>query len=261
MTSADPLTPQDTPHDTPQDTGAASRPILVWDAPVRVFHWLLAACFLGAFVTAESERFRLLHVTLGYTVGGLVVFRLLWGLLGTRYARFSAFVRGPRAVQAYVSSLVDGRAQHHLGHNPAGAWAIVGLLAGAVLVVGSGWALFNDLGGGWLEELHEGAANTMLGLVAVHVLGVVVSSWLHHENLVRAMVTGRKLGRPDEAIRHAWRSVAALMVVAVAGFWSWQFVQAPQPGTWSDPVHAQAQAQARSGRHAGADRDADRDDD
>lgn len=251
MTPADPI-----PSPEPVDqTGASPRPVLVWDAPVRVFHWLLAACFIGAFVTAESERFRLLHVTLGYTVGGLVTFRLLWGLLGTRYARFGAFVRGPRAVGAYLSSLAGGRAQHHLGHNPAGAWAIVGLLVGAVLVVASGWATFNDLGGGWLEELHEGAANTMLGLVAVHVLGVIVSSRLHRENLVRSMVTGRKLGRPDEAIGHAWRSVAALMVVAVAGFWSWQLLQAPDAGTLSAQV--QAHAQARSDRHAGSERDDD----
>jgi cytochrome b len=224
--------------------------ILVWDAPVRVFHWLLAACFIGAFVTAESERFRLLHVTLGYTVGGLVVFRLLWGLLGTRYARFAAFVRGPRTVGRYLAALAGGRAPHHVGHNPAGALAIVGLLGGAALVVASGWALFNDLGGGWLEELHEGAANTMLALVAVHVLGVIVSSRLHHENLVRAMVTGRKLGTPEEGIRQAWRSLAALMVVAVAGFWTWQFVQAPDPGA------ATAQVQARHDRHQGrADHD------
>lgn len=249
MTPVDPITP---PR-SGADAGGQARPILVWDAPVRVFHWLLAACFIGAYVTAESERLRLLHVTLGYTVGGLVAFRLLWGLLGTRYARFSAFVRGPRALRAYLSSLLGGRAQHHLGHNPAGAWAIVGLLVGAVLVVASGWATFNDLGGSWLEELHEGAANTMLGLVAVHVLGVIVSSRLHHENLVRAMVTGRKLGRPGEAIGHAWRSVAALMVVAVAGFWSWQLLQAPDAGSLSAQV--QSHAQARSDRHADNDDD------
>lgn len=225
--------------------------ILVWDAPVRVFHWLLAACFIGAFVTAESERFRLLHVTLGYTVGGLVVFRLLWGLLGTRYARFAAFVRGPRTVARYLAALAGGRAPHHVGHNPAGALAIVGLLGGAAVVVASGWATFNDLGGGWLEALHEGAANAMLALVAVHVLGVIVSSRLHHENLVRAMVTGRKPGTPEEGIRQAWRSVAALMVVAVAGFWSWQFVQAPDPGATT------AQIQARHDRHQGSTGDDD----
>ena len=85
----------------------------------------------------------------------------------------------------------------------------------------------------------------MLALVAVHVLGVIVSSRLHHENLVRAMVTGRKLGTPEDGIRQAWRSLAALMVVAVAGFWSWQFVQAPDPGTTT------AQVQARHDRHPG----------
>jgi len=233
---------------TPSAPGTAtpSRPILVWDAPVRVFHWLLVACFLGAFITAESERWRLLHVTLGYTVGGLVAFRLLWGLLGTRHARFGSFVRGPRAVAGYLSSLLHGRPRHHVGHNPAGALAIVGLLAGAAGVVASGWAVFNGLDGGWLEDLHEGVANAMLGLVAVHVLGVVVGSRVHHENLVRSMVTGRKLGRPEDGIHRAWRSVAALMVVAVAGFWSWQWAQAPGPGA----VAGQAAAtHAKPDRH------------
>ena len=225
---------------------ATGRPILVWDAPVRVFHWLLAASFIGAFVTAESERWRLLHVTLGYTVGGLVVFRLLWGLLGTKHARFTAFVRGPRAVLAYLKGLLGGRAEHAVGHNPAGALAIVGLLAAAMLIVASGWATYNDVGGGWLEELHEGAANAMLALVAVHVLGVLVSSWLHHENLVRSMVTGHKLGRPEDAIRSAWRGVAVLMVAAVLGFWSWQWTQAPDPGVASaQPVSGEVVA----GRH------------
>lgn len=219
--------------------------ILVWDAPVRVFHWLLAACFIGAFVTAESERWRLLHVTLGYTVGGLVVFRLLWGLLGTRYARFRSFVRGPRAVKAYLLSLWRGQASHSVGHNPAGALAIVGLLAAALVLVASGWATFHDLGGGWLEELHEGVANAMLALVAVHVVGVAVSSRLHHENLVRAMVTGRKQGTPEDGIRQAWRSVAALMVVAVAGFWTWQLLQAPEAGA------TLAQGAAQHDRHQG----------
>ena len=225
--------------------------ILVWDAPVRVFHWLLAACFIGAFVTAESERWRLLHVTLGYTVGGLVVFRLLWGLLGTRYARFRSFVRGPRAVKAYLLSLWRGQASHSVGHNPAGALAIVGLLAAALVLVASGWATFHDLGGGWLEELHEGVANAMLALVAVHVVGVAVSSRLHHENLVRAMVTGRKQGTPEDGIRQAWRSVAALMVVAVAGFWTWQLLQAPEAGA------TLAQGAAQHDRHQGRPGDAD----
>ena len=224
--------------------GGTPQPVLVWDLPVRVFHWLLAASFLGAFVTAESERWRLLHVTLGYTVGGLVIFRLLWGLIGTRHARFADFVRGPRAVVRYLRSLLSGRAEHHVGHNPAGALAIVGLLAASVLIVASGWAIFNDVGGEWLEDLHEGAANAMLALVAVHVLGVIVSSRLHHENLVRSMVTGRKLGLPADSIGQAWRGVAAIMIAAVLGFWSWQWQQAPEPST----VQAQVEQERPHGR-------------
>ena len=119
----------------------AERPrTLVWDAPVRVFHWLLAACFAVAWLSAESERWQLLHITAGYTMAGLVVFRILWGLVGTRHARFSDFVRGPRAVAAYLKSLLRGRPEHHAGHNPAGALAILALLALALLTVATGWA-------------------------------------------------------------------------------------------------------------------------
>jgi len=204
--------------------------ILVWDAPVRVFHWLMALSFAGAYLTAESERWRLLHVTLGYTMAGLVVFRLLWGLLGTRYARFASFVRGPAAAARYVGSLVRGQPEHHTGHNPAGALAIVALLALGAAVTLTGWMNYNELAGEWVEEVHELAGNLMLAVVLVHVAGVVVGSWAHHENLARAMVTGHKLGRPDEAIRSAWRSVAVLMLVAVLGFWTWQWQTAPAGG-------------------------------
>jgi cytochrome b len=201
--------------------------IKVWDAPVRVFHWLLVLSFAGAYLSAESERWRLLHVTLGYTLGGLVAFRLVWGLIGTRYARFASFVRGPQAVLAYLRSLRDGQPQHHLGHNPAGAVAIVLLLLASVAVVGSGWAIYNDLGGEWLSDLHEVASTTMLLLVAVHIAGVLVASLLHRENLVRAMVTGQKNGAPADGIRRAWAGVAVVLVLAVLGYWWLQWQSAP----------------------------------
>jgi cytochrome b len=198
--------------------------ILVWDAPVRVFHWLLVLSFFGAFVTAESEYWRLVHVTLGYTVGGLVVFRLLWGLVGTRYARFARFVRGPAAVGRYLGALLRGRPEHHVGHNPAGALAIVLLLLLSVATVATGWAIYNDIGGHWLEELHEGAANFMLGVVGVHVAGVALASWLHRENLVRAMLNGKKDGAPSQGIRWSWWPLALLLLAAVLAFWflQWQ---------------------------------------
>lgn len=201
--------------------------VLVWDLPVRLFHWLMVASFAGAWLTAESERWRLVHATLGYTLAGLIVFRLVWGFLGSRHARFADFVRGPRAVARYLKSLVAGRAEHHVGHNPAGALAIVLLLALGAVTTAAGWAIYNDIGGEWLEEAHEAAATLMMAVVGVHVAGVLVSSWLHRENLVRGMITGRKAGTPADAIASPWRSVAVVMLVAVLGFWWLQWQDAP----------------------------------
>jgi cytochrome b len=195
------------------------RKILVWDFPTRAFHWLLALSFAGAFVTAESERLRDLHVMLGYTMLGLVAFRIAWGLIGTRYARFWSFAYGPRAVLTYLKSLLALRPQHYLGHNPAGSWAIYGLLALTVLAGATGYATYEDIGGHWMEEAHEAFANMLLGLVFVHVAGVAVSSLAHGENLVRAMITGYKAGPPAEGVRYRHRAIGAALVAAVAMFW------------------------------------------
>ena len=159
------------PADTAPTSGhtRSVRKVLIWDAPVRVFHWLMVLSFAGAYVTAESERWRLVHVTLGYTMAGLVAFRVLWGLIGTRHARFSSFVRGPGAIARYLRSLVGGRPEHPAGHNPAGALAIIALLGMTIVVGATGWATYNEAGGQVFEALHEGAANLMLGIVAVHV--------------------------------------------------------------------------------------------
>ena len=208
---------------------ASAQPVLVWDAPVRVFHWLMVLSFAGAYITAESEVWRLVHVTLGYTMAGLVAFRLAWGLAGTRYARFASFVRGPQAVLAYVHSMLRGQPDHHTGHNPAGAIAIVAMLLLTACIAASGWVVYNDLSGEWVAEVHEVLANTMLLVVGIHVAGVVVASALHHENLARAMVTGRKLGTPADAIHSAWRVVAVLLLAAVLGFWALQWSSAPTP--------------------------------
>lgn len=228
----------------------ATRKILVWDVPVRVFHWLMVLSFAGAYLTAESERWRLLHVTLGYTMAGLVAFRILWGLMGTRHARFASFVRGPAAVLRYLGAIVRGQPEHHTGHNPAGALAIVALLGLTLAVAASGWATYNDVAGHWLEEAHEVAANVMLAIVGLHVAAVLFSSWLHRENLIGAMINGRKPGLPQDGIRRAWRSVAVLMLVAVLGFWWLQWQSAPAGGGLSD----QAAISAKHGDH-------DRDDD
>ena len=194
--------------------------VLIWDLPTRVFHWLLAASFLGAFVTAESERFRDVHVALGYTMLGLIGFRLLWGVIGTRYARFGSFAFVPRSVVRYVKSLFTRSPQHHPGHNPAGSWAIYALLALAVVTGLTGYAAYNDIGGDWGEELHEAIANAMLAVVFVHIAGVVVSSLIHRENLARAMISGYKAGNPGDGIRYRHRLIAVLLVIATIGFWA-----------------------------------------
>ncbi len=193
--------------------------ILVWDLPTRAFHWLLALSFAGAFVTAESERFRDIHVMLGYTMLGLIGFRLVWGLIGTRYARFRSFLYGPASVWAYVKSLLTLHPQHYVGHNPAGSWAIWLILLLGVLAGASGYAVYNDFGGEVFEELHEGAANFMLAVILVHIAGVLVSSLLHGENLVKAMITGYKNGEPVLGIRRTHWLLGAGVVAGVAAFW------------------------------------------
>jgi cytochrome b len=202
-----------------KNTSISLQSIRVWDLPVRVFHWLMVLSFAGAYITSESERWRLVHVTLGYTLGGLLVFRLLWGFIGTRYARFGSFVRGPQAVLRYVQSVLRGQPEHHTGHNPAGAVAIVLMMVLGLVQLVTGWATYNEVGGEWLAELHEGAANAMVLIIGVHLLGVVSASWMHKENLARAMVTGRKMGVPNEAVRSTWWPLGVLMVVVVLGFW------------------------------------------
>jgi cytochrome b len=193
--------------------------ILVWDLPTRLAHWLLAASFVGAFATGDSERLRDVHIILGYTMLGLVAFRLVWGLVGTRYARFSSFAFGPRSVLSYLASLVKGTPQHHLGHNPAGSWAIYALLLLTALAGTTGYATYSGLGGRWMEELHEGAANALLAVVIVHVLGVIVSSILHRENLVGGMISGHKSGAPGDGVRYRHVLLGVALVLAVGAFW------------------------------------------
>ncbi len=174
-----------------------AKPVRVWDLPTRAFHWSLVASFAIAYITSESEKLRDIHVVAGYTLAGLIAFRLLWGFVGGAHSRFADFLPTPKKVMDYLRSLVNGNPQHYLGHNPAGALAIFALLGCGAVAAASGWAAYNDLGGHFMEELHELAANGMMAIVAIHIAGVIVSSWLHRENLVRAMITGWKIQRSD----------------------------------------------------------------
>lgn len=171
----------------PTDAGE----VRVWDPLLRLFHWSLVAAFFTAFLAEEGES---LHDGAGYVALGLIGFRLVWGFVGPTHARFADFVPTPRGLLAYLRSIARGRPERHLGHNPAGGAMILLLLAAVTLTAGSGWLMVTDRFWGtiWVEELHEAAAYATLALVGVHVAGVVVSSLLHRENLVRAMITGRK---------------------------------------------------------------------
>ena len=202
----------------------AEHPIRVWDWPVRVFHWSLAACVFIAFFTGESERWSLWHQTLGYVAGGLLAFRLAWGFVGTRHARFASFIKGPQAILAYVKSLRQVTPEHHVGHNPVGGVAVLLLMGLTAITAFSGWLIAGVEAPGWQEELHEVAANSLMLVVAVHVLGVVLSSKQHKENLVRAMLTGFKSGPSGMGIQSSWWWLAVVMVVAIAGF-IWQQLQ------------------------------------
>ncbi len=197
--------------------------IRVWDAPTRVFHWLLVFSFAGAYLTSESERWSLVHITLGYTLGGLIVFRLIWGFVGTRYARFTSFVKGPSEVLQYAKSMATLKPEHFVGHNPLGAVAIVLLIVSGIAIVVTGYAAFNEIGGEWVAELHEVASHIMLILVGIHIVGVIAASWLHKENLARAMVNGFKQGKAADGISRVWVSVAVVLVAAVWGFWYLQW--------------------------------------
>lgn len=192
--------------------------ILVWDLPTRVFHWSFALSFAGAYMTAESERYRDIHLALGYVFAALLVFRLLWGWMGTRYARFSSFSFSFRTLQSYLKSLIKHQAEPYLGHNPAGALAIFLLLALGLLIGFTGLALDWEWLESWedlLADAHDFAANFMLGVVIVHILGVIVSSRLHHENLVRSMLTGYKQGEVQAAISASFNWLGIALIVAI----------------------------------------------
>lgn len=166
--------------------------VRVWDPLVRIFHWSLVGLFAFAFLT--GDEWQSAHEVAGYAVAGLVAFRIIWGVIGPRHARFTDFVRGPASILAYLRDALAMKAQRHIGHNPAGGAMIILLLVSIGGIAATGYMMTMDAYWGveWVEELHEVLAYGTLGLIALHVAGVILASLAHGENLARAMVTGRK---------------------------------------------------------------------
>ena len=218
--------------------------ILIWDLPTRLFHWLLVACFATAWLTVGSDRWLSLHVFAGDVMLGLLVFRVVWGVIGGHYARFASFACGPKAGLAYLRALLSRSAPHYIGHNPAGTQAVFALLLLGLAVCLSGLltqggeeahgplvGLISIAAGGAIKEAHEVIAVAMLVLVIGHVAGVGIDSWLFKEDLPAAMVTGTK-NAPEGTIESgAFRPVAGLMVLVLMGFGLWWFRY-----DWHEPV-------------------------
>jgi cytochrome b len=194
--------------------------VRVWDPLVRAVHWLLAAAVIVDWFTDEPLW---MHTWLGYLALALVVLRIVWGFVGSEHARFVSFVRGPQLVFDYLAGLVRFSSKRYLGHSPAGGAMIVALLIMIAATAGTGMAnLAADRGEGPLasviakverpprvpgqrrppllmKQVHETVANITIALVVLHVLGVALASFAHRENLVRAMITGRKRAEAGEA--------------------------------------------------------------
>jgi cytochrome b len=175
--------------------------VKVWDAFVRVSHWMLAACVLIAWVSSELKlkAAEPVHEWSGYLVLFAVGLRFLWGCIGPRYARFAHFVRGPARTLAYAKAVLRGSERRYIGHNPLGAWMIVALLVTAGLASASGWLSVTDRfwGVAWLQDTHRILGDALIVLAALHVTGVMYTSARQRENLALAMLTGVK--RPPQA--------------------------------------------------------------
>lgn len=219
------------PAATTGPTPAPGRGRLTIDAPIRAFHWLFALSFAGAWLTAESERWRDVHVTLGYAFGGLLLFRVIYGLMGPRQARLPLLWHRVSGLGSWLRGALGGKADPAQLATLAMGLAMLLLLAFAAPLVLSGYAGYVDWLGqeDALEEVHEFFANASLSLVLAHLALLAVLSVMRRRNLARPMFTGRIEGRGPDLVKanRAW--LAAVLVAAFAGFVAWQSLQVPEP--------------------------------
>jgi len=200
------------------------------DAFTRTWHALLALSFTGAYITAESEVFRRVHVSLGYTMGGLLVARLLWGFGGPRHARWSVMWGKLRGLNEWIGAWRNGQAHWRQAQNLIMALTVVSVLLAIFPVVFSGYATYQEWTGEWMEEVHEWLANFMLSAVLAHVSAVVLLSFLRGKNLAMPMLTGRVEGKGPDLTPSNYGGLAIVLCAAVMsfGFWQWQHSPATQ---------------------------------
>ncbi len=175
------------------EVGRIARPttILVWDIFVRLSHWSLVATMAYELIARAGTA---THEYLGYGILAALALRIIWGFIGSKHARFTDFVKSPTVTLQYVREIFSGHPRRVLGHNPAGAAMVLALLFMVAATATSGWAMTTDAlwGAEWIEELHEVSANLTIVLIFTHVVGVILASWQHKENLIFSMITGRK---------------------------------------------------------------------
>ncbi len=238
----------------PAPAGAAPQRRVV-DAPTRMFHWLFALCFVGAYLTADGERWRALHVTLGYTLAGLLAFRVLYGLLGPRHAGLGLLLRKLGSAPAWLrttgQALRQGRWQGiawRQGQNLAMAAAVAALLLLVVPLTLSGYGTYDGwgdvLGGDWLEDVHEFFGNAFLAVVLGHVALIAGLSLLRRKNQAMPMITGCIDGAGPDLIQRNHAALAGLLLGAVLAFFAWQWQQSPQ-----GLMPAQGSMQSSGDRH------------
>lgn len=209
---------------------------------MRMFHWMFALSFVGAYISADSEHWRLVHVVLGYTVAGLLAFRVLYGLVGPRPARLSTMWRKVSGTGAWLQTLQAAWAPG--GHGQSVAWrqapillmaiSLMALLAVVLPLTLTGYGSFHewggDLGGEWgtelLEELHEFFGNTALSLVGVHLALLAGQSFWRQKNLALPMITGRLEGRGPDLIANNRVWLAVLLLLGVLAYIAWEVYSA-----------------------------------
>lgn len=214
--------------------GAAASTIRVWDVPVRVFHWLVVVLLGVSWITAKGPAtWMVWHMRAGYAVLFLVLFRLLWGIWGSRHARFGDFVRGPRAVWIYARALLRGRPPHWTGHNPLGGWMVLLLLLLLAVQAGTGLFATDDImtdgplraevsraTAKLLTRIHHLNFNLLLAAAGLHVAAVLAYLVVIREDLITPMFSGRKAGIAQAStVRVSWWRTAVTAAVAAAIVW------------------------------------------